>query len=233
MSFDDETLRDAKDCRVEIAHVEKAEIIARVDEFEVTAPIVFQSPHHVFCSCKSKYPCRHQAALKQYLERHPELLKNTDLISTVDESMLREFLREEMKQNPQLKKDFQDLFAKNPPVDRQHYMDRLDRVFQSGQDRYLADIGVYDIDRMEYGLSEFMEGELSQVLDAGEHSLACTLVERIAEVLGDDLAVSHDSWYDLAEDLMEYVYILEDSIYISADERESLERAVGEIVSYL
>lgn len=35
---------------VEISHVEECEIIADVDGFEVIAPIVFHSHHHVFCS---------------------------------------------------------------------------------------------------------------------------------------------------------------------------------------
>ena len=138
LNFDDEILDGAKNCEVEISHVEEGEIIAKVDGFEVIAPIVFHSPHHVFCNCKSKYPCKHEAALIFYLE-------------------------EEM----------------------------------------------------------------------GEHSFACSFVEKIARVLGDDLAVSHDSWYNLAEDFMEYVYILEDSIYLTSDERKSLESVTSEIISYL
>ena len=86
---------------------------------------------------------------------------------------------------------------------------------------------------MEYALSEFMDNELPKILEMREHSFASSLVEKIAEVLGDDLAVNHDSWYDLAEDFMEYVYILEDSIYLTSDERKSLESATSEIVSYL
>ena len=60
-----------------------------------------------------------------------------------------------------------------------------------------------------------------------------SFVEKIARMLGDDLAVSHDSWYNLAEDFMEYVYILEDSIYLTSDERKSLESVTSEIISYL
>ena len=32
---------------------------------------------------------------------------------------------------------------------------------------------------------------------------------------------------------MKYVYILKDSIYLTSDERKSLEKATSEIVSYL
>ena len=66
-----------------------------------------------------------------------------------------------------------------------------------------------------------------------EHSFAATLIEKIAEILSDEIAVTYDSWYDLAEELMEYVYILEDSIYLTAEERKSLGYATSEIISFL
>lgn len=48
LSFDEDSLDGAENCEVEILHVEDGEIIAKVDGFEVVAPIVFHSPHHVF-----------------------------------------------------------------------------------------------------------------------------------------------------------------------------------------
>ena len=46
---------------------------------------------------------------------HHELLKcsqrEDDLISSIDENQLRDFLKNEMKQNPKLKTDFLDKFA--------------------------------------------------------------------------------------------------------------------------
>ena len=51
--------------------------------------------------------------------------------------------------------------------------------------------------------------------------------------MGDDLAVGYDSWHDLVEDLMDHVYILEYSIYLTSYERKSLERATSKIESYL
>ena len=237
LSFDGKSLDDAQKCEVEILNVEDREIIAKVDGFEVVAPIVFHSPHHVFCSCKSKYPCKHEAALINYIEKHVELLKciqsEVDLISSIDENQLRDFLKNEMEQNPKLKKAFLDKFGQEDVIDKEYYIEKLNQVFRSGEDGSFADFGIYNIDMMEYALSEFMDNELPKILGMCEHSFACSLVEKIAEVLGDDLAVSHDSWYDLAEDFMEYVYILEDSIYLTSDERKSLERATSEIVSYL
>lgn len=237
LSFDVKSLDDAQKCEVEILHVENREIIAKVDGFEVIAPIAFHSPHHVFCSCKSKYPCKHEAALVYYLEKHAELLKcsqsEVDLISSIDENQLREFLKNQMKQNTMLKKDFLDKFHRESVIDKKYYLDKLNQVFRSGEDKSFVDFGIYNIDMMEYELSEFMGNDLPKILGMREHSFACSLVEKIAEVLGDDLAVSHDSWYGLVEDFMEYVYILEDSIYLTSDERKSLERATSEIVSYL
>ena len=234
LSFDRKSLDDAQKCEVEILNVEDREIIAKVDGFEVVAPIVFHSPHHVFCSCKSKYPCKHEAALIYYIEKHSELLNcqsEEDLISSIDENQLRDFLKNEMEQN--LKKAFLDKFNPEEVIDKEYYIEKLNQVFRSGEDRSFADFGIYNIDMMEYALSEFMDNELPKILGMREHSFACSLVEKIAEVLGDDLAVSHDSWYGLVEDFMEYVYILEDSIYLTSDERKSLERATCEIVSYL
>ena len=236
LSFEGKSLDDAQKCEVEISHVEDGEIIAKVDGFEVVAPIVFHSPHHVFCSCKSKYSCKHEAALIYYIEKHSELLNcqsEENLISSIDENQLRDFLKDEMKQIPKLKKAFLDKFGQEDVIDKEYYIDKLDQVFRSGEDTSFVDFGIYNIDMMEYALSEFMDNELPKILEMREHSFACSLVEKIAEVLGDDLAVSHDSWYDLAEDFMEYVYILEDSIYLTSDERKSLESATSEIVSYL
>ena len=237
LNFDDALLDEAKNCEVEISHVEEGEIIAKVDGFEVIAPIVFHSPYHVFCNCKSKYPCKHEAALIFYLEEHSELLNSgqneVDLISSIDENNLRDFLKNEMKQNTQLKKDFLEEFGKESLIDKQYYIDKLNQVFRSGEDQSFADFGIYNIDMMEYALSEFMGNDFSKILEMGEHSFAYSLVEKIARVLGDDLAVSHDSWYNLAEDFIEYVYILEDSIYLTSDERKSLESVTSEIISYL
>ena len=237
LSFDEKSLDEAENCEVEISNVEDSEIIAEVDDFEVVAPIVFHSPYHVFCNCKSKYPCKHEAALIFYIEKHPELLKcsqsEDNIISSIDENQIRDFLKNEMKQNPKLKKAFLDKFGQESVIDKQYYIDKLNQVFRSGEDRSFVDFGIYNIDMMEYALYEFMNNELPKILNMGEHSFACCLVEKIAEILGDDLAVSHDSWYGLVEDLMEYVYILEDSIYLTSNERKSLERATSEIVSYL
>ena len=237
LSFDGKSLDDAEKCEVEISHVEDGEIIAKVDGFEVIAPIVFHSPYHVFCSCKSKYPCKHEAALIFYIEKHPELLKSSqsesDLINSIDENQLREFLKNQMKQNIQLKKAFLDKFGQESVIDKEFYIDKLNQVFRSGEDRSFVDFGIYNIDMMEYAVSEFMDNELPKILEMREHSFACSLIEKIAEVLGDEWAVSHDSWYGLVEDFMEYVYILEDSIYLTSCERKSLERATSEIVSYL
>lgn len=237
LSFDEDSLDGAENCEVEILHVEDGEIIAKVDGFEVVAPIVFHSPHHVFCSCKSEYACKHEAALIFYIEKHVELLKGSksedDLISSIDENQLRDFLKNEMKQNPKLKKAFLDKFGQESVIDKQYYIDKLDQVFRSGEDRSFVDFGIYNIDMMEYALYDFINNELPKILEMREHSFACSLVEKIAEILGDDLAVGHDSWYGLVEDLMEYVYILEDSVYLTSNERKSLERATSEIVSYL
>ena len=148
-------------------------------------------------------------------------------------AVIHTYLKDEMKQNPKLKKDFLDKFGQEDVIDKEYYIEKLDQVFRSGEDRSFVDFGIYNIDMMEYALSEFMDNELPKILEMREHSFASSLVEKIAEVLGDDLAVNHDSWYDLAEDFMEYVYILEDSIYLTSDERKSLESATSEIVSYL
>ena len=177
-----------------------------------------------------------------YYYRVKEIFKRIDvlidtyqstLISSIDENQLRDFLKDEMKQNPKLKKAFLDKFGQEDVIDKEYYIEKLDQVFCSGEDRSFVDFGIYNIDMMEYALSEFMDNELPKILEMREHSFASSLVEKIAEVLGDDLAVNHDSWYDLAEDFMEYVYILEDSIYLTSDERKSLESATSEIVSYL
>ena len=106
-----------------------------------------------------------------------------------------------MKQNLPLKKAFLDKFSQESVIDKEYYIDKLNQVFRSGEDRCFVDFGIYNIDMMEYALSEFMDNELPKILEMCEHSFVCSLVEKIAEVLWDDLAVSHNSGYGLVEDL--------------------------------
>lgn len=49
-----------------------------------------------------------------------------DLISSIDENQLRDFLKDEMKQNPKLKKAFLDKFCQKDVIDKEYYIDKLD-----------------------------------------------------------------------------------------------------------
>lgn len=236
LAYSKEVLDGAKECRVEISHNNDKEIIASVDGFEVVAPIAYKSPHYIFCNCSSKYPCQHEAALMYHIEKHPELIgagKISDLINSVGENHLKEFLICEMDRNPQLKDAFLKEFGGYSSADYDYYSDKLNRVFKTGEDSEFQNHGIYNIDMMAYGLMEFMAEEFPKLLNVYEYSFAAKLAVQISEKLGDEFAVSHDSWYDLALEFMEWVYILEDSIYLTGDERRLLSDSTSRIISYL
>lgn len=234
--YEGEVLNEALECNVEIFYSDEKEIIACVDGFKIDCPIVFKTPHQISCTCDLKKPCKHEAALMYYLEKHLELLENTSeiskLINLADENQLRKFLISEINQNPELKNHILTEFG-SEELDKEYYLNKLGKVFRSGEDRDFVYHEIYNLDMMALGLSEFMENEITKLLNAGEHSFAVELLEKIADLLSDDLSVSHDSWYDLAEEFMEYYYILIDSIYLTENEMESFEKSVRGVGSYL
>ena len=67
-------------------------------------------------------------------------------------------------------------------MDKQYYIDKLNHVFRSGENRSFMDFGIYNIDVVEYALSEFMDNELPKILEMCGYSFACSLVEKIAEI---------------------------------------------------
>ena len=62
-----------------------------------------------------------------------------------------------MEQNSTLKNSFLDKFGGESVIDKQYYINKLNQVLRSGEDKSFVDFGIYNIDVMEYGLSEFLD----------------------------------------------------------------------------
>ena len=206
-----------------------------VDGYEVTTYISFQTTTQMSCRCDKNYSCEHEVAVRYYAEKHPEIFKKDEKvnINLIDSEKLKNFIENEMEENPDFKRRFLEEFSKNPEIDRKKYYNHLYEIFEYGKDKNYDIAGVYNIDIMEHALISFMNDEIVELLNIGEHDFACELLTEIAIILNDDLAMSYDSWYDVAEELVECEYILYDSITLSKKQMDVLQANISEIHNVL
>lgn len=166
--YNEDDLNEAIDLAEKVSVIENdgVEIIAKVDGFNVTTYIECNSPAYLSCSCSSKFPCKHEAALVYYLKDHPELyLKSQDfdeIFNLVSRSNLQKFLLDEFKNDPMLKERFLKRFS-NRFIDKQYYADKLDDVFRRGEGRDFKNHGFHDLDLMEDALYDFIFEDISNI----------------------------------------------------------------------
>ena len=220
--------------KVNIIENDGVEFIAKVDGFKVTTYIECKSPAYLSCTCSSKFPCKHEAALVYYLKDHPELyLKDLDfdeVFGLISRNDLQEFLLDEFKDNSELKERFLKRFSKDF-IDKEYYSAKLDDVFKRGEGRDFKDHGFHDLDLMEDALYDFIFEDISNILLAGEYDFACDLLIRIAELLNDEVISTYDSWYDLVDRFMEHVDTLSFSIYLDAERLDALYANMNHIMN--
>ena len=214
---------------LKVKQFDGVEIICEVDTFEVRAYLYFQTPTLMSCTCPKKYRCEHQAALIFYTQTHPELMKTDDEfnLNLIDKDKLIKFIEKELKENPDFERRFFEEFSKAPEISKKRYFARFDEILEYGRDGNYRLAGVYNTDTMEYALISFMDNEIAELLNIGEHDSACELLAAIAKILNDELASTQDSWYNLADKFINYENILCDSIIVSAEQLNKLESNVN------
>lgn len=207
------------------------QIIAQVGDCRVETYIQFQSPTYSSCSCLSRYPCRHEAALTYHIKNHLDDYVHAqdfdEIFSLVSPDDLRYFLKKEFNSNPDLKDKFLKRFS-NTYIDRNYYSDKLDDVFRKGE---VSDFEYHDLDLMKDELYDFIFTDISNLLSAGEHDFACDLLIRIAKLLNDEIVSTYDSWYDLTDRFMEQVNVLSFSIYLDSEKLDALYANMNHIMS--
>ena len=230
----DEALKLVED--VEIKNMCDEQIIALVGDFEVETIIEYGTPSFLSCTCPSREPCRHEAALVYYIINHPELCSQKEdfeeLFTLVCEEDLKNFLKEEFKINKDLKERFIRRFSSSP-ISRDFYSDKLSDIFKRGEGRDFEYHGFHDLDLMEDELYEFISSDIHDILASGEHDFACELLIRIAKILNDEVISTYDSWYDLADCFMEQVHALSFSIYLDAMKLDEVYSNMDHIMSCL
>ena len=207
---------------VSVKSSDGAEIIAQVEDFEVKTIVEYNSPSYLSCSCPSKYPCKHEASLVYYLERHPEMfLKKPNFEEVFDMASmddLKKFLLTEFEENPDMKKRFISQFA----MDKNYYLNKLGDVFKRGEGRDFQNHGIHDLDLMEDELYDFILDDIHDVLTLGEYDFACDLMIMIAKLLNDEMTADYDSWYNLVDRFLENVNALSFCIYLDLQKLEEL-----------
>lgn len=234
-SYGEEDLLWASDVDVRILAHEDDEIVAEVDGENVEVPICFHTPCQMSCTCKSThYPCRHMAAVMFHIERHDELLNSPnveELVEGMDERILKEFVICEIRKNEGFKNDFLRRFNKENIIDDDEYVDRLNSIFRPGMDPNIGP-GVYYLERIEHALCDFMENDISSLMSLKKHALVSKLLGMIGEMLGDEMLIGEDSWYVLAEELMEWDNLIYDSIYLTLEDLSSYGAATSVVREY-
>ena len=228
----DEALKISGDVKIKSIYDEQ--IIAGVGDFEVETVIEYGSPSYLSCTCPSRRPCRHEAALVYYIINHPELCSKEqdfdEIFNLVCEDDLKNFLKEEFKANKDLKNRFIKCFSSNP-INRNFYSDKLSDIFKIGEARDFEYHGFHDLDLMEDELYRFISSDIPDILASGEHDFACELMIRIAKLLNDEVISTHDSWYDLADSFMEQVNVLYFSIYLDSEKLDELYLNIDHIMN--
>ena len=215
---------------MEITEIENSgdEITARFDDdTEIMTPLSYDSPSHPFCNCNSKYYfCKHYASIMYYVEKHPEILKSAadinDILSVVSEEKLKEFLLKEFENNSDLKNRFLDEFSKKSKIDKNYYSKKLKKIFKQGEGPDFRYHEIYDLDRMESGLYEFLRDDIHNVLKAGEYEFAFELLLKIGPILNDEMATTSDCWYDLAEEYVQIIDLISQTIHLSKEQVREL-----------
>lgn len=239
LMYKKDVLKKAKEISEDVKIIENKgdEFVAEIEGFKVKTYIEYGSPSYPSCNCSKIMPCKHTASLIYYLQKHPELITSerdlNEIIELINPDDLKKFLLKELKTNSDLKKDFQERFNQTSVIDKNYYTQKLSKAINQGKSRDFEYHEIYNLDMMENSLSEFLNDDIDKLIDAREHDFACELLCKIGDLLDDDLASSHDSWYDLSQLFMHYVFILENSTYLDSEKMRELNSKTGLITDII
>lgn len=179
----------------------------------------------MFCTCRKNEYCKHEAAVLTYIEENDFIQKEKDflkLVETADESNLRQYFRDVLNDNPEIKRDFIEKFKKEKRIDASKYFSKLEAIIESSES--YDNFARYDIDLLAGGIYDFILDDLYDLMRIRQYEVICDLLERIAEVLNDEMYVNEDSWYDACEEYLQLAYKLEDTYVLSDEQLDTLEK---------
>lgn len=237
--FSDEILKESKQIKFKsVKKTDKREITAYTDDGHcIIVPVVCNSPYFPMCDCESNTACIHKAAIRYYLEEHQELLNDKkcidDILNNISENKIKRFLKKEFKTNKELESKFLKEFSNESVIDEIEYRKKLNNILNLGKDPNFDLEEWCNIDIIEKPLYEFMKVDIDKLFNAKEFNLACDLLYEIAEVLSNETAQSYDSWYNLAEEFLEWEQIMIESIYVDEEDLRKLENKSYKIAQYI
>lgn len=227
--FDDKVISQSKeyiDC-IEDISVHGGIIDANLKKsshFHVHINIKDKSIGDMFCTCPKKSHCKHEAAVLSYVEQNNLIQKENDfqnLVKSVPESLLREYLIYLLSKNQDLKEEFIRKFKKQP-IDSKPYFDKLDRIIDNAKGRDYVNFGYYNIDVLATGFYDFILDEISDLMDICQYELVFELLDVMAGALNDEMYVDEDSWYDACEEYLHVAYKLEETYVLSDNQLDKL-----------
>ena len=187
------------------------------------------------CSCRKNSHCKHQAAVLTYIEENNLIETEKEFQNTVEhaeEHHLREYIRDVLNHNPEIKKDFLDKFKKEKRIDSSKYYTKLEGIIESAEN-YGYGMGKYDIDRLAGGIYNFILHDLYDLLSIRQYEVICELLNRIGEVLNDEVYVNEGSWFDTCEEYLILSYKLEETYVLSEEQLDKLSKNTSFMLEYM
>ena len=191
---------------------------------------------YMHCTCSSKSNCKHQAAVLEYIEENNLIEKEAEykqLLKSVDENILKEYLADLFYENPNLKKDFIRKFKKQPRIDANPYFEKLNQIIESAKGSDYYNFGYYDIDVLAQGLELFIDNDIVKLIEIYQYEIAFELLEEMSSALNDEMYVDEDSWYDVCEKYCEIAYCLEETYVLTHDQLDKLKENCSFMRNYM
>ena len=159
-NFTKKALKDGREYidtikEVTIRDKEISASLKKSSQFNVSISIKDDEIKFMWCSCRSKSNCKHQAAVLYYVEENNLIEKEQDflnIVDSLDESILKEYFTDLLQDNPDFKKEFYRKFKKEPRIDADRYFDKLDSIIESAKGNDYYHFGYYDVDVLAGGL---------------------------------------------------------------------------------
>ena len=189
----------------------------------------------MFCTCPKREYCRHEAAVLTYIEKNNLIEKEKEFINLVkhaDEANLKEYLIEILNDNPEIKRDFITKFKKEKRIDAERYFTKLESIIENSEGSDYGNFGLYNIDRLAGGIYDFILDELYDLVEIYQYDVVFELLDRIGDVLSDEMYVNNESWYDACEEYLLLAYKLEDTYVLSDEQLDSLRAHTSFMNSY-
>lgn len=200
--------------------------LKKSSHFHVRINIKDNKVDYMFCNCRKKGNCKHQAAVLRYVEENNLLEKEKDflnLIETVDDNLFKEFFVEVLTEDQVLKEEFIRRFKKEPKIDSKPYFDKLNFIIETSKGSDYYNFGYYDIDVLASRIHDFLCDEIFELMRMHQYEVVFELLDYIADVLNDEMYVDNDYWYDACDEYLQIAYALQDTYVLSYEQLDRLD----------